>query len=683
MNEIDSQKSDLPGFSGYAAIRNYLEDIWRETETKRRVKELGLVKFAQLCEPRKREAEARYELLAVMRAFIEDSGLKKGKAISIFRDRYNQGKIALPDWVLEAVSKDKKLHKATLYRWQKAYQERGLFGLASAYGHRKGVTKLADEQKDFVKALIADHPDILIPQIMAALEARFIPQGIAVPASHVVNHFGKRYRRENHSQLLFMSNPDAWRSKYQFAAGSASKNIIRLNQLWEADATPADIMLSDGRHAVVANLDVFSRAAKVLIVPVSKAQAIGTLLRRCIIDWGVPEILRTDNGKDFTSHHLERVLTALEIEQDLCPPFTPEAKPHVERFIQTFSHGIVELLPGFIGHNVAERKGIEARKSFAERLVKKGEIVEVKLTAREFQTICDRWTMAEYMQNPHSGLGGKTPAEIVRSWTEPVRRIEDERALDVLLCPAAKDGGWRSIGKKGVEAGRRFYFNTAMAGYEGRRVQVLLDHTDLGKTYVFEESGAFLCVATCPDWYGISARDEASYLKHVQKKLVVQKRHELKQLAKEHRINLVPEEILSHRESLIENVKEMPRKTETYTTPAIEEGILAADQRDGVVNKEALAGSLELPPEVIAYEKAQRKIVSLQEKRRERKTFENNNEIYAWISDCFKAGEATEIRRQWRKEYEAWQDGGMKRPFSSEITISDLIGEVALFGEGL
>lgn len=683
MSEIDLQKSDLPRFSGYLAAANYLEDLRNAEEAKRKVKELGLAKFAQLPHARKREAEARFEILATRNVFIKAGGFKKNEGMNIFRDLYNNGKIDLPDWVIEAAGRDKKLDRATLYRWEKAYQERGLFGLASSYGHRKGITKLTDEQKKFIEALIADHPDVLIPKIMAALEAHFIPLGIAVPTSHVVNHFVKKYRRENHSLLLFMKNPDAWRSKYQFAAGSASENITRLNQLWETDATPADVMLSDGRHAIVADIDIFSRAPKILVTPTSKAQAICTLLRRSIIDRGVPEILRTDNGKDFTSLHMERVLDALEIEHDLCPPFTPEAKPHIERFINTLAHGICELLPGYIGHNVAQRKAIEARKSFAERLTKKDEIIEVKLTARAFQEICDRWITAVYMQTTHSSLGGKTPAEMVRSWTEPVRRIEDERALDVLLCPAAKDGGWRVIGKKGVETGRRFYFNTAMAGYEGRRVQVLLDHSDLGKVYIFEENGAFLCVATCPDWYGISAQEEASYLKHEQKKLVVQQRHELKQLAREQRINIVPEQILSYRESLIENVKGMPRKTEAYITPAIEEAILAADQRDGIVNKKALSGSLELPPEVVAYERTQAKVISLQEKRRERRTFENDKEIYFWILDCIKDGNATEIHRQWKKQYEAWQDGGMKRPFSSEITISSLIGEAESSVEGL
>lgn len=660
------------------AAMNYLEDLKNEDEGKRKAKELYLAEFVQLPLARKIEAEARHAILSALNEFIKTGVFKKDNGLKIFRDLYSQGKIDLPVGVAQAVKRDEKLDRATLYRWEKAYRERGIYGLASSYGHRKGSSKLTNGQKDFIKAMITSCPDALIPKIMAALEARYVPQEIAVPASHVVKHFVKEYRREKQSLLLFMRNPDAWRSRMQFAAGSASANIARLNQRWETDGSPADIMFVDGRYTVVFDIDVFSREPGILVTPTAKAQALCTLLRRSIIGRGVPEIICTDNGADYTSLHMERVLEALEIEHDLCPPFTPEAKPHIERFIRTFSHDIVELLPGFIGHNVAERKAIEARKSFAERFMKKGEVIEAKLTAREFQKICDRWVTSVYMQTPHSGLDGKTPAEMVRSWTDPVRKIEDERALDILLCPAAKDGGWRIIAKKGVEADRRFYFNTAMAGHEGRRVQVLLDHSDLGKAFIFEENSAFLCVATCPDWYGISAQDMACHLKHKQKKLVSEQRTELKRLAKELRISAVPEEILSYRESLIENVKEMSRKTEAYTTPAIKEAILAADQRDGIVNKKALSGSLELPPGVIAYERTQAKVIDLQEKRRKRREFASNEEIYDWILDCFKTGGASQIQKQWRKEYEEWQDSGMKRPFRSEITISDLNEEMKL-----
>ena len=68
-----------------------------------------------------------------------------------------------------------------------------------------------------------------------------------------------------------------------------------------------------------------------------------------------------------------RVLESLEIDQILCRPFHPEDKPHIERFFWTILHGIVELLPGYIGHSVAERKQIQDRQSFAQRIMHEGE----------------------------------------------------------------------------------------------------------------------------------------------------------------------------------------------------------------------------------------------------------------------------------------------------------------------
>ena len=55
-------------------------------------------------------------------------------------------------------------------------------------------------------------------------------------------------------------------------------------------------------------------------------------------DLGVLEILRTDDGKDHTTRHIERVLLDMDIAHDLCAPFTPEQKPFVERVFRTFLH---------------------------------------------------------------------------------------------------------------------------------------------------------------------------------------------------------------------------------------------------------------------------------------------------------------------------------------------------------
>tara|TARA_B100000780_G_scaffold31405_1_gene19882 strand:- start:714 stop:932 length:219 start_codon:yes stop_codon:yes gene_type:complete len=68
-------------------------------------------------------------------------------------------------------------------------------------------------------------------------------------------------------------------------------------------------------------------------------------------------------------------------------PFASEEKGTIERLNRTMSHGILELLPGFIGHNVSEQKAIESRKSFAKRVMTKGETVDVKLTGAELQQL--------------------------------------------------------------------------------------------------------------------------------------------------------------------------------------------------------------------------------------------------------------------------------------------------------
>ncbi len=328
---------DSPELAGFTAARNYLEDLQREAEEKRLIKERGLAAFAALPEARKRSAEACYEILQMKDAFIAAGGFKPSQGIALFCAAVNEGRVALPDWVAEAAYLTGKLCPATLYRWMDRYEKCGMAGLAKDYGKNAGRTLLTPDMQDFIKAMIAEHPHVSLPKLMAGLTARAKTAGWQeeVPAPHVVYNYARRWRRENRVGLLSLHNPDESKSKHAFAAGNVSENVFRLNQVWESDATPGDIMLAEGRHTVIGMIDVWSRRPKVLVAPSSKAEAIAALLRRCLLDWGVPEVLRTDNGKDFTARHMERVLNALEIEHDLCAPFTPEQKPHIERFFNT------------------------------------------------------------------------------------------------------------------------------------------------------------------------------------------------------------------------------------------------------------------------------------------------------------------------------------------------------------
>ncbi|MEP3428266.1 MAG: hypothetical protein ABJN98_06275 [Roseibium sp.] len=83
-----------------------------------------------------------------------------------------------------------------------------------------------------------------------------------------------------------------------------------------------------------------------LVATGGRAAAVGLLIRKCLIAWGVPEIIKTDNGSDFTAKATVRLLDALGIEQELSSPYSPEQKGTVERVIGTFQRDCAATLPG-------------------------------------------------------------------------------------------------------------------------------------------------------------------------------------------------------------------------------------------------------------------------------------------------------------------------------------------------
>lgn len=634
-----------------AAGREARKKSARDKEDHSRMLELSLARFNQLPEKRQRPALARRELLKARAAFCLAAGKKPDNTqwIGLFVKEYNAARVELPAYVREEIP---QTSARTLRRWQDRYDEGGMSALADGYAVRSG-TSLNEEQQRLAIAMQVEFPGCSTQKVADALEARRMPAGY-----HAVARFVTRWKKQHASLLLFMTNPDEWKNRHMFAFGDASEAIQRLNQLWEMDSTPGDIMLTDGRHTVIGCIDVYPRRARLLVSPSSKATAVAALMRRCILEWGVPEGIKTDNGKDYVAAHIERILEALEVEHLLCPPFTPEAKPHIERFLGAFSHGIVELLPGYIGHSVADRKAIEARKSFAQRLMSSGETVEVSLTSVQLQEICDRWVDAVYMHDRHSGLDGATPAELVRAWTSPIRAVEDTRALDVLLHPAHKDGGYRIIGKKGVVIDCRNYISADFAGMEGDRVRVAVDDTDLAHAYIFSETGEFLCMAECPGWKDISAADLAVHAKATQKAIMAEQRRELKELTRQAKARTVPEDILIYREERIATIAEFPKPTTPHITPALEEAAKAVMGRQE--RPEAPPEVIELPPEVLEGERRReelhrQKVISLAESRKLR-DIQKPADIYYMILDRIKNKTVTAYQMQWKKDFEYWEE---------------------------
>jgi len=626
-------------------------------------KEKALAAFNALPEEKRNEAEARLEILRTREGFVKATAMPLKRGTILFCNEFTRGNIKLPDWIIQAASRRKelKLSWSSLNRWQQAYDFYGLPGLVNDYkAVNKGATQLTDSQQELIISVLYDYPHAGTTKIMQALETRSV--GFYVPQNNVVSRFVAAWKERHKDLFLYISNPDVFRNKKQFAMGDASEQIERLNQQWEFDSTPADIMLIDGRHTLIGVVDVFTRRAKLLVSPSSKAVSVAALTRRSILDWGVPEVAKTDNGSDYVSRHMVRVFEGLGIEQKLCPPFTPEAKPHIERFFHTFLHDIVEFMPGYIGHNVAQRKDIEARRSFADRLMKKGAEVELKMTSEELQVVCDRWCNAMYHQNPHSSLGGRTPTEVARAWPHPIRRITDERALDILLSEAPGDGGIRTVSKKGIKVDNVHYIAPEIAALNvGSKVRVLLDATDYGTIHLFhaegDQVGEFICSAVDPIRTGHDRAEIAAKAKAIQSEIMREGRKELKKLSREQATREIHEEILVHRESLIANVVEFPKRSEEHTTPALEEAGFAAQ---AFINRTTPQKPVEMSDE--EFEKSEQVLDALEKKSGIKMAMPANEwEAFELLQGEQESGlELSDKEHRWMAEYELFTRTGKK-----------------------
>jgi putative transposase len=542
-------------------------------------RQLGLAQFMSLPETRKRKAEARAALVELARRYVQVSGLPKKRGHELFAHEYSAGRIEVPEWLRAALP---SVSANSLHNWGSSLQSEGLARLAGKQGqHRKGqgIIDTTPELRELILGMLVDHPHVSAKLVMRAIRARF---DVGLHPSYRTLQRWLEHWKADHKQLhTAISNPDAYRSKFQAAGGDADAQITRLNQRWEADSTKGDLLLSDGtRHVVIGLIDVYSRRLKFHVSRSSSSAAVASTLRRALIDWGVPELLATDNGSDYVSDHVMRIISGLGLEHDLAPPFTPEHKPFIERAFGTFCRDLVELLPGFVGHDVAQRKAIESRRSFAQRLMKQGgEPVELRMSPEEFQAFCDNWTDKVYGIEPHGSLNGRSPFEMAANWAQPVQRITDERALDVLLAPAP--GGTRTITKKGIKLDNAWFEAPELGGLEGQDVKILLDEADIGEVYVFDLDGKYITKALCPERTGVSRQELVAKRKAHQKSTIAAQKKELKAAARNANTKAIVGEILIERATEAGKLVAFPAPSANYATPSLEQAAIAArgDQR--------------------------------------------------------------------------------------------------------
>jgi len=446
-------------------------------------------------------ADARAEVLSAVLQF-QALGYALGAAI----EKYNFGRLEISESTLKLIP---SISVSWIYRFRSKQKRAGLSGLTSGYGNRagSGSIDMQPELRDFILGLLGNNSLLSAATLWKAADAHFAELPVSVPSRGNLRRWLGRWKRANRETLERRRDPDRHKNRFLPAIGRMSDAVTHPLERVEIDGSPMDLYCLDGRYHLTLAVEVFSRRAVGIVQKTASADAAMLCLRKLILKFGVPATVRHDRGQEFLSAHFQSALDSCEIASDPTPPFSGEKKPHVERLNGTIMHAFAPMLPGFIGANVAERRAIESRKSFARRLGEdRNTRFEVRLMAADLQARLDEWLDRLYANERHAGLDGATPNEIwaaavASGWT--ARRLP-ERALDVLLAP----GGARRVGKKGIVVRKVDFWDDSLIPYLGATLRVSFCE-EMGKLFVFAPDGEFLCVTRNAELSGISRRDMA------------------------------------------------------------------------------------------------------------------------------------------------------------------------------
>ncbi len=193
---------------------------------------------------------------------------------------------------------------------------------------------------------------------------------------------------------------------------------------------------------------------------------------------GIPDVLYTDNGSDFTSQHLEQVGADLKIRLVFSIPGKPRGRGRIERFFSTVNEMFLCELDGY----APAGGGVRGKPA---------------LTLAEFDTKFRAFLLDVY----HRRENAETKMPPVERWEANgfLPRMPDSlEQLDLLLIQVAKA---RQVRADGIHFQSLRYISTTLAAYVGETVTLRIDPRDMAEIRVFHED-KFLCRAVCAELAG-------------------------------------------------------------------------------------------------------------------------------------------------------------------------------------
>lgn len=377
----------------------------------------------------------------------------------------------------------------TLRRWVHNYRRGGLAGLArkertDAGKHRR----LSDEARQLVEGLALQKPPLTAASIYRQISTWLQDKGEQPPSYDVVHEV----IRSLPTSLITLAH-DGEKAYAQRFDLIHRREADAPNAIWQADHCLLDIWLAregqePARPWLTVVEDDYSRAIAGYFLTFDAPSTLSTslALRQAIwrkedSSWhlcGIPTVFYSDNGSDFTSHHLEQVSIDLKMRLVFSIPGKPRGRGKIERFFDTLNQLLLCELPGYSPPNGATRG-------------------EPALTLPDLDRRFREFLLGTYHRREH----GDTRMPPQERWDKGgflPQMPESLEQLDLLLLTVPKS---RRIRPDGIHFLSMRYIDPTLAAYVGEDVILRYDPRDIAEVRVFYQD-RFLCRAICQELAG-------------------------------------------------------------------------------------------------------------------------------------------------------------------------------------
>jgi putative transposase len=376
----------------------------------------------------------------------------------------------------------------TVRRWAAGYRADPTVGglqrrLRSDRGHRR----LPDELVMTVEALALGRPVPTTAFIHRRVVDLARDRGVPEPSYSTVRAIVAAI--DPGLRTLAVDGDAAYRDRFELVH---RRSAARPNEQWQADHTLLDVQIVDvhgrpDRPWLTAVLDDYSRAVAgyTVFLGAPTAEQTALALHQAVRSkpnpaWpvmGLPDVLYSDHGSDFTSARLERVCLDTHTRLIHSRIGIPQGRGKIERFYGTVTTELLPHLPGHIPHGTGGTPTSPPA-----------------LTLAQLDAVLERFVVEQYHRRAHSETG-QPPAErwVGDGWIPRTPAHPDD--LDLLLLTATTG---RIVQRDGIRFASTRYVSPVLAAYVGETVTVRYDPRDAAELRVYHHD-QYLCRAIAPE----------------------------------------------------------------------------------------------------------------------------------------------------------------------------------------